>query len=111
MSDFDTMWGKAVDEMINAIKSDNNIYDFFIVYEPCSDTGYSFSQDPRYKQYSDILDHKTNSTGHSGASFACCVREAVTKIREEIVVPGHIVVLGHTLNSSNEDDLTIIEPL
>ena len=39
MSDFDTMWGKAVDEMINAIKSDNNIYDFFITYEPCSDTG------------------------------------------------------------------------
>jgi hypothetical protein len=106
MTDFDTMWRIAVDEMINAIKSDNNIYDFFITYEPRSDTGYAFSQDPRYKQYSDILDHITSDTGHSGSSFACCVRDAVTKIREEIVVLGQPCP-----NSSNEDDLTILEPL
>jgi len=86
MTDFDTMWKKAIEQMSNAIKSDNNIYDFFITFEPDETTGYIFSQDNRYKLYSDILEQKTSSTGHSGASFACCIRESVSKIRNENLV-------------------------
>ena len=86
MSDFDTMWNNAVKEMISAIKSDNNMRDYFMDFIPNESTGYAWTQDPQYKKYSAILELKTIKTGHSGASFACCVREAVDHIRKDIVI-------------------------
>jgi hypothetical protein len=104
MSDFNTMWNNALKEMISAIKSDNNIYDFFIEYEPDDDTGYAWTQDKNYKYFSDILEKKTNSTGHSGASFACCVREAVDIIRKEVLVVADEV-------SNTDNNITTLEPI
>ena len=81
---FDAMWKKSVNDMIHAINSDNNIRDFLLSYEPSESTGYTWAQDPQYKEYSDILDQKTGCV-HSGASFSCCVRAAVVQIKNNIV--------------------------
>lgn len=82
----DAMWNNAVNQMIDAINSDNNIRDYLLQFTPDEQTGYIWSQDSQYKLYARILDRKTNSTGHSGASFACCLREAVDIIRMGVVV-------------------------
>ena len=96
--------------MVEAINSDNNIKDFFMNFEPDCDRGYAWSQDPQYKYYARILDYKTNSTGHSGASFACCLRESVDIIRRGIVVAEEILVVeGDTDN--NDDNITTLEPI
>jgi len=104
MSDFNTMWANAVNEMVSAIKSNNNILDFLLEYKPKENTGYIWSTDPQYKLYSDILDKKIISTSHSGASFAYCIREAVYKIRNEIVVVGQEVV-------TIDDSITILKSI
>jgi hypothetical protein len=85
MSSFETMWKKSVKDMVQAIKSDNNMRDFFMSFEPNESTGYAWTQNEQYKSYSDILDDKTGRV-HSGSSFACCVREAVDSIRSETIV-------------------------
>lgn len=82
---FNALWKKSVNDMIHAINSDNNIRDFLLSYEPSESTGYTWSQDPQYKEYSDILDQKTECV-HSGASFACCVREAVVHIKNYNII-------------------------
>ena len=79
------MWNNAINQMVEAINSDNNMRDYFIDFIPNESTGYAWTQDIQYKKYSAILDLKTK-TGHSGASFACCVREAVEHIRKGIVI-------------------------
>ena len=99
----DTMWNNAINQMVEAINSDNNIKDFFMNFEPDSDRGYAWSQDPQYKYYARILDYKTDSTGHSGASFACCLREAVDIIRRGVVVAEEV--------QSDNDDITTLEPI
>lgn len=100
----DTMWTNAVNKMIDAINSDNNIRDFLIQFEPDDNTGYAWTQDPQYKRYSLILDRKTNSTGHSGASFACCLREAIDIIRKGIVV-------AREVQSDSDDSIITLEPI
>ena len=57
-----------------------------------------------YKYFSDILEKKTNSTGHSAASFACCVREAVDIIRKEVLVVADEV-------SNTDSNITTLEPI
>tara|TARA_B100001248_G_scaffold207133_1_gene161177 strand:- start:787 stop:1107 length:321 start_codon:yes stop_codon:yes gene_type:complete len=103
----DTMWNNAVNQMIDAINSDNNIRDYLIKFMPDDNTGYSWTQDTRYKQYSHILDIKTNSTGHSGASFACCLREAVDIIRKGIVIADEV----QSDNDINDDNIITLEPI
>ena len=100
----DTTWNNAVNQMIDAINSDNNIRDYLIQFIPDEQTGYSWTQDTRYKRYALILDRKTNSTGHSGASFACCLREAVDIIRGGVVVAEEVL-------PDNNDNITTLEPI
>ena len=84
MSSFEEKWRKAVVDMKDAIESDNNILDYLLNFEPNETEGYSFTTDPVYKRYSDYLDNKTGRI-HSGASFACCVRESVEQIKNEYI--------------------------
>ena len=105
-----TIWNNAIDQMVEAINSDNNIKDFFMKFEPDSDRGYAWSQDPQYKYYERILDHKTNSTGHSGASFACCLRESVDIIRRGGVVAEEVLVVEGDADN-NDDNITTLEPI
>ena len=101
MSSFETMWKKSVKDMIQAIESDNNMRDFFMSFEPDKSTGYVWTQNEQYKSYSDTLDDKTGRV-LSASSFACCVREAVARIREDIVV-----VPGEEISESNPDITTL----
>ena len=100
MTSFEIMWKNSVNDMRRAIKSDNNMHDFFMSFEPSESTGYTWTQDKRYKSYSDILDDKTGRV-HSGASFACCVREAVEVIR------GELIIIGEEVSESNSDITTL----
>jgi len=85
MTDFETMWKKSVNDMIDSIKSNDMIHDYLLSFEPCENTGYAWTKDKKYKEYSNYLDQKTGYV-HSGASFACCIRESVDIIRNELVV-------------------------
>jgi len=109
----DTVWNNAINQMVEAINSDNNIKDFFVNFEPSSDRGYAWTQDSQYKYYARILDYKTNSTGHSGASFACCLREAVDIIRRGVVVAEEVLVVeGESGDTDNNDsNITTLEPI
>ena len=101
---FNAMWKKSVNDMIQAINSDNNIKDFILSYEPSEYTGYTWSQDPQYKKYSDILDKKTGCV-HSGASFACCIREAVVHIKNN----NNIIYAEEV--SDNDNTLETLDPI
>ena len=76
------MWKKHVQEMKEAILSDNNIKSFFEEFEPKEDEGFCWTQDPQYKRFASILDSKTGRI-HSGTSFAICLRCALFIIEEQ----------------------------
>ena len=100
-------WERAVNLMITSIKSDNNMLDFFKRFIPDEDYGYAWSQDPQYKYYVQILERLTNSTGHSGASFAICLREAVQRILSE-----NIIEATDTSDTSEIDsNIITLEPI
>lgn len=102
------MWNNAVNEMIQAINSDNKIRNFFINYEPEQNTGYIWSQNNNYLNYARILDNRTSSTGHSGASFVCCLREAVDIIKNNIIVANNIDVSD---DSNSNENIIILDPI
>tara|TARA_Y100001958_G_C21233989_1_gene560106 strand:- start:2394 stop:2717 length:324 start_codon:yes stop_codon:yes gene_type:complete len=85
MTSFDIMWKKSVDDMVKSIESNEEIYLYLLSFEPCEYTGYAWTTDSKYKEYSNYLDKKTGYV-HSGASFACCVREAVNILRKNSVI-------------------------
>lgn len=99
----DPTWEIAVNLMISSIKSDNNMRIFFINFTPDENTGYAWSQVPEYRYYTNILDRLTDETGHSGASFSICLREAINRIREEIVVIGE--------DSISEENIITLEAI
>ena len=99
----DTKWNNAVNLMIKSINSDNNMRDFFVDFMPSENTGYAWSQDPQYKYYTNILDRLTDETGHSGASFACCLREAVNIIRKDVIVAGEV--------TDSDENIINLEPI
>lgn len=103
----DNSWIDAVNQMINAINSDNNIRDFLIEFEPDENTGYTWSQDPQYKHYAKILDRKTNSTGHSGASFSLCLKESIDNIRRGVVVAEEV----QSDTDNNDNNIITLEPI
>jgi hypothetical protein len=95
-------WENAVNQMISAINTDNNMKDYFIRFEPDTNTGYAWYQEPQYKYYTGL----THSTGHSGASFACCLREAINRIRSESVV-----VEAKSVSENTDDSVLTLEPI
>ena len=100
----DPSWERAVNLMITSIKSDNNMLDFFKSFVPDENYGYAWSQDPQYKHYVKILERLTNSTGHSGASFAVCLRESIERILSENIIEA-------TNISETDSDILTLEPI
>lgn len=105
MSSFDEMWKNAILNMKEAIKSNNNIYDYLMNFEPDENTGYSFTNDPIYKKYSNYLDSKTGGI-HSGASFACCVRQSVQELKNKN--NHHIIIHAQEVNN-HDDNIPILK--
>ena len=97
------MWTKHVQEMKEAILSDNNMKSFFEEFEPKEDEGFCWTQDPQYKRFASILDSKTGRI-HSGASFATCLRCALFIIEEQRVQGDleEIVVIGEHVSEDEE---------
>lgn len=100
----DPTWERAINLMITSIKSDNNMLDFFKNFVPDEDYGYAWSQNPQYKHYISILERLTSETGHSGASFAICLRESVQRILSENIIEA-------TGTSDTDSNIITLEPI
>ena len=81
------MLQKATTNMIDAI---NNLSEkdreFILNYKPCINHGYSWDTGSDYNRIKNILSIKTDSDGHSGASFSVCLRSAIEKLNNIVVV-------------------------
>ena len=77
-------WTQAVSNMKTAIKKNNNYYDFLLNFTPDDDTGYAWTQNKEFKQISKFLERETDSDGHSGASFAVCLRTSIQDLQNEM---------------------------
>lgn len=78
------MFRKATENMNVAIKSlSDEDYTFILDYEPSSDRGYAWDGCKTYNSIKDKLSCKTDSDGHSGASFAVCLRGAIEQLQVE----------------------------
>lgn len=62
-------FNKCVQNMLNFIKTDNDLV-YFVKHFNNNETGFMFCSDPRIIAISNAVD----ADGHSGASFACCLR-------------------------------------
>tara|TARA_B110000208_G_scaffold190398_1_gene254191 strand:- start:1959 stop:2243 length:285 start_codon:yes stop_codon:yes gene_type:complete len=88
----DEMWLKSVKNMKEVIHElPENHWTFLMNFEPDPERGYCFETNNNYKTIENIISRKTDSDGHSGASFACCLRCALDEIRETHVVEGSLI--------------------
>ena len=62
---------EAINNMMQKINNDQELYEWFINYEPDDNKGYMWSNHPNINKISNLVD----SDGHSGASFAICLQE------------------------------------
>jgi len=77
-------WTQAVIHMKTAIQKNNNYYDFLMHFSPDDDTGYAWTKNTEFKNISEFLGRETDSDGHSGASFACCLRTSIQELKDEM---------------------------
>ena len=88
----DEMWQKSVKNMKDAIHElPENHWTFLMNFEPDPERGYCFETNNNYKTIENIISRMTDSDGHSGASFACCLRCALDEIRETHLVEGSLI--------------------
>jgi hypothetical protein len=88
----DEMWQRVVKNMKEAIHElPENHWTFLMNFEPDPERGYCFEMNNNYKTIENIISRKTDSDGHSGASFACCLRCALDEIRKSHVVEGSLI--------------------
>ena len=90
-------WTQAVINMKNALQKNNDYLQFMINFSPDEDTGYAWSQNQDFKRISDFLENETYTDGHSGASFAICLRTSIQEIKNEM-----------NNNIENESNQTIV---
>ena len=101
MTSGDTMWKDAVITMKNAIRDNNQVWEFLKTFEPNENEGYCFDMNPQYRHCANYLDNKTGGI-HSGASFAVCLRAALEDIHNEEYNP--IIVKGNEIQNSSDDE-------
>ena len=72
------MFKKATNNMIVAIDSlSEKDREFILNYKPYINHGYAWDTNYDYNRIKNILSIKTDSDGHSGASFSVCLRSAI----------------------------------
>lgn len=71
----------SVNNMVNAINSNSEMKTFFMKYEPPDNRGYMFSTDPEFRKFDKLLSEMVDSDGHSGSSYALCLRSAVSLLK------------------------------
>jgi len=80
MSSIEEEMKSAVSNMVSKIKNDTELYYWFINFEPDANDGYMWTSHPNIDKISELVD----SDGHSGASFAVCLRETKKFLMNEI---------------------------
>ena len=76
------MMEQSVNNMIRVIRSDIDLYTWFINYNPQDSTGFMFDSHPNVIRISQLVD----SDGHSGASFAICMRMAKKRLNKSALL-------------------------
>ena len=71
---------QCVKNMVRILKTDRDLLQWFINYNPSKETGYVFCNHPNYERLSAL----TDSDGHSGASFAICCRIAKERLTSSV---------------------------
>jgi|TARA_Y100000389_G_scaffold92717_1_gene89482 hypothetical protein len=79
---FEAAMEYSVNNMLDAINSDPQMKSFFLNYNPPDNKGYIFNSDPEYIKYNEKLLKMVDSDGHSGASYAMCLRSAIEKLKK-----------------------------
>ena len=79
---FEAAMEYSVNNMVDAINSHPQMKSFFLNYNPPDNKGYIFNSDPEYKKYDEKLVKMVDSDGHSGASYAMCLRSAIEKLKK-----------------------------
>ena len=94
----DNIFEISINNMKNAIDSLNEKDKNYILnYEPCLNRGFLWDEGIEYKRIKDVLSVKTDSDGHSGASFSICLRAAIEQLKEKEL----IIVQGEEINILN----------
>lgn len=73
-------WDKCVENALRYIRSKPELVSFVRDFD--ENMGFMFSSDARLRDIDNALD----SDGHSGASFACCLRECQRILRKETCI-------------------------
>ncbi len=82
MASLEEAMKSAVNNMVLKIKSDDELYDWFINFEPDEKKGYIWTNHPNLKK----IDNLVSSDGHSGASFAICLRKTKQILINELLI-------------------------
>ena len=83
----DEMFQKATNKMVDAInRLSEKDREYIINYEPCVNCGFAWDTGSEYSRIKNILSNKTNSDGHSGASFSICLRSAIEILKDLTIV-------------------------
>ena len=106
-------WTQAVINMKNALKKNHNYLQFMLDFSPDENTGYAWSQNQEFKKISDFIENETYTDGHSGASFAICLRTSIQEIKNEINNQTDQPIIAQICNDdspSHQEATIIYEP-
>jgi len=105
------MFRKVTENMKNAINSlPKEKREFILTYKPCLNRGYAWDENITYKEIKNILSIKTDSDGHSGASFSICLRGAI----EQLQLQTPIVHADEVIEGNDEvikGNIILLDPL
>lgn len=100
------MFQKATNNMIDAINTlSEEDREYLLNYEPSINRGFLWDSESNYNRIKNILSIKTDSDGHSGASFSICLRSAIQSMKDLVVVQAEEVL------NSNNGECDILNPL
>ena len=69
----------AVNNMMTKIRSNIDLYTWFVNYTPPDSTGFALDPHPNVRHISNLV----SSDGHSGASFGTCMRICKQRLKQQ----------------------------
>ena len=71
-----THWDRCIANMMSHINNNTELLEY-VIHGPPEETGFMWDNSPLIAELANL----TDSDGHSGASFACCLRACQSKLR------------------------------
>ena len=81
---------------------------YLLNFKPDENHGYYMDQNSRYNKIKDILSIKTDSDGHSGASFSVCLRGAIQEIKQ---FEDYDIIKADEIQEEEQKNMITLEPL